>query len=66
MFSDKEGKGEEMAEVSAVRKWMTEQEFTVALVLRGGTREGVGIPFSAPGAKHLPEADAKVRFYVFV
>ncbi|KAK3865556.1 hypothetical protein Pcinc_028850 [Petrolisthes cinctipes] len=59
VVTDKKDEKEEMAEVTAVRKWMTEQEFTVALVLRGGAREGVSIPFSNPHTVHLPEADAE-------
>ncbi|KAK8751224.1 hypothetical protein OTU49_013547, partial [Cherax quadricarinatus] len=33
-------------EVSAVRKWMTDHKFTLALILRGGA-QGVAVPYSA-------------------
>ncbi|KAK7026825.1 hypothetical protein SK128_005653, partial [Halocaridina rubra] len=46
-------------EVSAVQAWMTENKFTMALVLRGGA-EGVAVPYSSPHHSTFLTPDSEV------
>ncbi|XP_069160627.1 carboxypeptidase D isoform X4 [Procambarus clarkii] len=46
-------------EVSAVREWMADHKFTLALILRGGA-QGVAVPFSASHDSSFLSPDAEI------
>lgn len=48
--------------MAAVRTWVDEQKFSLALVLRGGG-QGVAVPYSSPVPPLLPPVDAEAGFY---
>lgn len=62
MTSDLKNPESDPPEVAAVRTWVDEQKFSMALVLRGGG-QGVAVPYSSPLDPVLPPVDAEVSFY---
>lgn len=51
--------------MAAVRTWVKERRFTLALVLRGGG-QGVALPYSSSRHPSLPPVDHEVNLFLFI
>ncbi|XP_071532744.1 carboxypeptidase D-like [Panulirus ornatus] len=63
IVKDTEGEDSSPPEVSAVRKWMTDRKFSLALILRGGA-QGVAVPYSDTHNSTFLSPDAKIFQYL--